>query len=250
MTDLEVAKRLVAGARTLVTLTGAGVSAESGVPTFRGAGGLWRERRPEELATPQAFAADPRTVWEWYGWRRSLVSRCAPNAAHLAIAKLGTVAPAAALITQNVDGLHQVAAKTAGSGATEPVELHGSLFRTKCTRCPQRWDDDRVVAASDALPACPTCGSLARPDVVWFGEMLDPRVLERATALAEACDLMIVAGTSGVVQPAAGLAVVARRHGARVIEVNPDETPLTSISDVSLRGTATALIPALLDGRH
>src|SRR5262245_24996037 len=199
---LADARALVARARRCLVLTGAGISAESGVPTFRGAGGLWKTYRAEELATPGAFARDPRLVWEWYGWRREIVQRCAPNAAHAALARWAANNAGVTIITQNVDGLH------AAAGGPPPVELHGSLFRLKCTRCAWRAEDRRVIDAStvETLPRCARCAALARPDVVWFGESLDRHILERAFAEAQAADLCLVVGTSGVVQPAASLA--------------------------------------------
>ena len=194
---LERARSLLERAERIVVLTGAGVSAESGVPTFRGAGGLWKSHRPEDLATPEAFARDPRLVWEWYAWRRGLVARCAPNAAHLALACLALRRPGALLVTQNVDGLHEAA----GSRA---VELHGSIWRLRCAGC-GAVAPDRAVPLKPLPPRC-ACGGLKRPDVVWFGESLPEAELGRALDAARSCDLMIVAGTSGIVHPAASLA--------------------------------------------
>jgi NAD-dependent deacetylase len=244
------ARARLADARSVLVLTGAGVSAESGVPTFRGAEGLWRSHRAEELATPEAFARDPRLVWEWYGWRRDLVGRCLPNAGHHALARWALERDGVALVTQNVDGLHEAAAREASPdpGAALPLELHGSLFRVRCVRCPHRAADRGPIdAATEAsLPRCPACGALLRPDIVWFGEPLDPAVLERAFALAEEADVCLVAGTSGVVHPAASLPVVTRRAGGRVIEVNPDPTPLTQVAELALRGGSATLLPALV----
>jgi NAD-dependent deacetylase len=245
-----------------MVLTGAGVSQESGVPTFRGAEGLWRRMRPEELATPQAFARDPRLVWEWYGWRRELVGACRPNAAHRALARLAMRAPEArasapsvTLVTQNVDGLHLAAARElAGDtddaipGWARPLELHGSLFRTRCTGCGERRDSRERVDASamETLPRCARCRQLLRPDVVWFGEMLHEPTLAAAVAAAAAADVCLVVGTSAVVQPAAALAQHTRAAGGAVIEVNPEPTPLTPMATVSLRATAAAAVPALV----
>ena len=229
-------------------LTGAGISAESGVPTFRGAQGLWRDFRPEELATPEAFARDPRLVWEWYGWRRELVSRCRPNDAHLALARLTAARPGARIATQNVDGLHAAAAAAIGSAAAAPLELHGSLCRVRCTACGERREHRGAVDARDArtLPRCERCGALLRPDIVWFGESLEPAVIGAAVRLAEEADVCLVVGTSGIVQPAAGLADVTRRHGGRVVQVNPDVTPLSARADLSLRATAVEAVPGLV----
>jgi NAD-dependent deacetylase len=245
------ARALLADARTVLVLTGAGVSAESGVPTFRGPDGLWKSYRAEDLATPEAFERNPRLVWEWYGWRRQLVGRCQPNAGHEAVARWALRRDGVAIVTQNVDGLHEAAARTAAPeqpDAALPLELHGSLFRVKCTRCAHRAADrGRIDAESAAtLPRCPECGALLRPDVVWFGESLDPAVLERAFALAEAADVCLVAGTSAVVHPAASLPVMTTRAGGRVIEVNPEPTPLTSLAAVALLAGAAATLPELL----
>lgn len=252
----EARGRLEAADRVLV-LTGAGISAESGVPTFRGEAGLWRRHRPEELATPRAFARDPRLVWEWYGWRRELVAACSPNAAHRAIADWQARSPAAVIATQNVDGLHGLADVEAGRpGEGGParggrlLEIHGTLFGIRCTRCLFRAEHrDPIDAGGPAtLPRCPECGGPARPDVVWFGEPLDPAVLERAFSWAEAADVCLVIGTSGVVQPAAGLATITRETGGTIIEVNPDVTPLTREAAVSIRGTAGAIVPRIVPG--
>ena len=242
---MDLARALVRDARRVVVLTGAGISAESGVPTFRGSGGLWKEYRAEELATPEAFARDPRLVWEWYGWRRSVVLACTPNAAHDALAHASATRTGFRIVTQNVDGLH-VAAGVAGAPA--PLELHGALFRNRCSTCGARRDDRSVIDATsvETLPHCDTCGSLMRPDIVWFGESLDPTVLGEAMRLASAADVCLVVGTSAVVHPAAGLADLTRRAGGHVIEVNVADTPLTDMVTAALRGPAASIVPELL----
>jgi NAD-dependent deacetylase len=247
---------LVGEARRVVLFTGAGVSAESGVPTFRGPGGLWRSFRPEQLATPEAFARDPRRGWEWYAWRRDLVRRCLPNAAHVAIARWAAARPGVTVVTQNVDGLHQrAAAEVARGGAPAgppgpaPVlALHGSLFATRCVRCDHAAPDDLAVDASreEALPRCPRCGALLRPGVVWFGEPLDAAVLGAAFDAAAGCDACLVVGTSALVQPAAGVAAMAARAGASLVEVNAEDTPLSARAAVAIRGRAAAVVPELL----
>jgi NAD-dependent deacetylase len=235
-----------------VILTGAGVSAESGVPTFRGPDGLWNSFRPEELATPEAFRRDPRLVWEWYGWRQARVSACEPNAAHYAIAQLVRRRADVRLVTQNVDGLHARAAESIGDGASTddeaPLELHGSLFRVRCTRCRFRGRLDGAVDASsaDTLPRCADCRGLLRPDVVWFGEALDEDVLQRAFQLAGAAELCLVVGTSALVHPAASLPLATARSGGCLVEVNPEHTPLTSACVLSLAGPAAVILPALV----
>ncbi len=242
---MDLARALVRDAQRVVVLTGAGVSAESGVPTFRGAGGLWKEYRAEDLATPEAFARDPRLVWEWYGWRRSVVLACAPNAAHQSLARASATRPDFRIVTQNVDGLHTVASV---AGSPPPLELHGALFRNRCTTCGARQDDRSVIDARsiETLPHCDTCGGLMRPDVVWFGESLDPSVLGEAIRLASAAQVCLVVGTSAIVHPAAGLADLTRRAGGHVIEVNVADTPLTDAATAALRGPAAAIVPELL----
>ncbi len=237
-TDLVSA---VKTARHIAVLTGAGVSAESGVPTFRDAQtGLWARYSPEELATPQAFRRNPRLVWEWYEWRRRLVAHAQPNPAHLALVQLEQIVPRLTLITQNVDGLHRRA------GSRNVVELHGNITRTIC------FDDRQVVESwadtGDVPPRCPRCGGLLRPDVVWFGESLPPDALQTAFAAAEQCDLFFSIGTSTVVQPAASLPFTALQAGVPVVEINPQETPLTPYARWTLTGPAGKVLPALL--RH
>ena len=242
---VDRARRLLSEAEHVVVLTGAGVSAESGVPTFRGPGGLWKEYRAEDLATPDAFARDPRLVWEWYGWRRRVVRQCMPNAAHVALAATASDRDGFRIVTQNVDGLHSAAA---ASPEARPLELHGSLFRTRCTRCGERRDDRADVDAGsvETLPRCRACGALARPDVVWFGEALDPDVLGEAVELASNAGVCLVVGTSALVHPAAGLADLTRRAGGDVIEINVADTPLTGSATLALRGPAAAIVPEIL----
>ena len=224
-------------ARHIAVLTGAGISAESGVPTFRDAQtGLWAQYRPAELATRQAFRRDPRLVWEWYAWRRRVVAQAAPNPGHLALAGLEGRVPTLTLITQNVDGLHQRA------GSSQVIELHGSLARARC------FAEDSVVdvweETGDVPPCCPRCRGPLRPDVVWFGEALPQQALEAAWAAARACDLFLAVGTSGIVEPAASLPYEA--VGAVVVEINPEDTPLTANVPYALRGPAGAVLPALV----
>ena len=252
------ARDVIANADRVVVLTGAGISAESGVPTFRGPDGLWKSFRPEELATPSAFARDPRLVWEWYDWRRRRVRACQPNAAHVALANLALHrgSARARIVTQNVDGLHAVAAREtatrlsveASPRAALPLELHGSLFRVRCTSCGERREDDAPVDASspESLPRCARCSALLRPDIVWFGEPLEDSVLGEALERARTADVCLVVGTSAVVQPAASLAMVTKRAGGELIEVNPDTTPLTPFADIAVRGTAADVVPRLV----
>lgn len=220
----------------VVVLTGAGVSAESGVPTFRGKQGLWRNFRPEELATPEAFRRDATLVWEWYNWRRSLIDSCEPNGAHRTLAEMESALSDFCLITQNVDGLHQK------GGSRDVLELHGSIWRTRCLGCGRVAEGHRVPLP-ELPPACSQCGALLRPDVVWFGESLPQDVLEAAWTAAARCRLMLVIGTSAVVHPAASLPIVALQNGAQLIEVNPAETPLSDHAQEILRGPAAELLP-------
>jgi NAD-dependent deacetylase len=228
-------------------LTGAGVSAESGVPTFRGAGGLWRNFRAEDLATPTAFQRDPKLVWDWYNWRRGLIANCQPNAAHCVLAEMDRELDDFVLITQNVDGLHQLA------GSRRIVELHGNIWRMRCTKgCRPAWED-RTDPLPTIPPRCPSCGALARPDVVWFGEPLPAEALEAAFQSVRRCPqrsttrrshLTLVIGTSALVQPAASLPLLAREHGAYVIEINPQPTPLSDLVDEVIRQPAAVALPA------
>ncbi len=239
--DIQRARELLDHATAVAVLTGAGISAESGIPTFRDAlTGLWARFRPEELATPEAFEANPKLVWDWYAWRREAVANAVPNAGHRALAAIERQCRDHqvdfTLITQNVDGLHGAA------GSLRVVELHGNIRRVKCFdhgHAVERWE------ASEQVPTCPQCGSLLRPDVVWFGEALPSDALAAALAAARTCDLFLCVGTSTVVEPAASLPFLALQSGARVIELNPAATPLTPHTTVSLRGTAAQLLPAL-----
>lgn len=223
-----------------VVLTGAGVSAESGVPTFRGAGGLWKQYRATDLATPEAFLRDPRLVWEFYNWRRELLVPLEPNPAHLALAEMERRLPGFVLITQNIDGLHSKA------GSRNMLELHGNLWWVRCTACSSLVEDRTVPLPP--LPSCPACGGLLRPHVVWFGEMLDRNVLAAAYEAIGRCDLMIVIGTSGTVQPAASMGTQARAHGAVTVEINLDATPYTDAYDITIDGKAGEIVPRLMEG--
>lgn len=247
--DVARARSLIRDAEHVVALTGAGVSAESGVPTFRGADGLWKQWRAEDLATPGAFARDARLVWEWYGWRRSVVMQCAPNAAHHALAAASARHIMFRVVTQNVDGLHTEAWRSSDASASRPIELHGSLFRIRCSCCGEVRDDREAIDATslETLPHCARCRAIMRPDIVWFGEALDPTVLDEAVRLASAADVCLVIGTSALVHPAAGLADLTRRAGGSVIEINIADTPLTDGATVALRGPAAAIVPELLE---
>lgn len=236
--SLKEARRLLSGARSVAVLTGAGVSAESGLATFRGRGGLWKRARPEDLATPEAFARDPRLVWAWYDERRRAAASARPNPAHEALAALEKRVPEFTLITQNVDGLHTRA------GSRRVLEIHGCLWRTRCGSCGEIREDRRVPLP--ALPPRCACEGLLRPDVVWFGEPLPFELLRRAFEAVDACDVLVVAGTSGTVQPAGSLGPRARARGAAVIEVNVEPTVLSGEATVFLKGRAGKILPALV----
>ncbi|MCC7257410.1 MAG: NAD-dependent deacylase [Gammaproteobacteria bacterium] len=225
-------------ARHVVVLTGAGISAESGIPTFRDAlTGLWARFRPEELATPDAFVRDPDLVWQWYQWRREQIAAARPNAGHLALAALERLVPRLTLVTQNVDGLHQQA------GSRQVVEFHGNIHRNRCSMDQELVDVD--VRGTRRPPRCPRCGGMVRPDVVWFGEPIPRACLVQSQSAVARCDLFVSVGTSALVEPAAGLARLAREAGAVIVEINPAETPLTSSADYALQGAAGQLLPAL-----
>ena len=225
-------------AQRVVVLTGAGISAESGVPTFRDAqSGLWQKFKPEDLATPEAFRRNPRLVWEWYESRRDQVRAVAPNTGHRALVDLAKRVAEFTLITQNVDGLHQRA------GSRGVIELHGNIMRTKC--CEEGVIVAEWTHTGETPPRCPHCNAFLRPDVVWFGEELPAEAIHTAMRACDGCDLFLSVGTSSVVYPAAMLPEMALRRGATVIEVNPDETPLTASVTYSLRGPAGEILPEL-----
>ena len=236
--DLGILKEKVTTARSLTILTGAGISADSGVPTFRGADGLWRTFRAEDLATPEAFERDPRLVWEWYNWRRELIATKKPNPAHEAIVELERQRQEFWLITQNVDGLHPAA------GSKKLSEIHGNIWKVRCSACGTIEDNHDVPIA--ILPMCRRCNGLLRPHIVWFGESLFPRDLARCGSALQSCDVLLVIGTSGLVYPAAGFATVAKKAGAFVAEINLEPTPQSDLVDLSLQGRAKDIVPLLL----
>ena len=226
-------------AKSVSVLTGAGISAESGVPTFRGEGGLWRNFRAEELATPEAFHRDTELVWEWYNMRREKIAPLLPNMAHKVLVSLEDKTKDFTLITQNVDGLH----KRAGSRNT--LELHGNIWRVRCTGCGIVSENHDLPI--DIPPRCKKCGDLLRPHIVWFGEMLPTEIINEAYAALERCEVLLVVGTSGLVQPAASMASMAKRAGAYVVEVNLEKTPNSHLIDAAITGKATELLPLLLE---
>ncbi len=226
-----------------VVLTGAGMSAESGVPTFRGDEGLWRKFRPEELANVDAFMANPELVWEWYNWRRKLMAEVEPNPGHFAITAMEKWFEHFAMITQNVDGLHRAA------GTQSILELHGNIARNKCLDCHRPFEIEGEID-SGQIPTCPKCGGKIRPDVVWFGEMLDSETIQSAFSEAERADVFFSIGTSAVVHPAASLPVTAKRQGAVLVEINPERTPLSELADFHFSACSGELLPSLMDALH
>ena len=225
-------------ATRVAVLTGAGISAESGVPTFRGPDGLWKKFRPEELANFDAFIRNPKLVWEWYQYRRKIISEVKPNPGHLALAELEKLLPDFAVITQNVDGLHQRA------GSRKVIELHGNILRNRCIQC--RKIIHEIEFKENDVPRC-GCGGLIRPDVVWFGEMLPEEALEQAYTYARTSNVFFSVGTSAVVQPAASLPMEARTYGAYVVEINTESTPLTPWVDEHIGGKAGDVLPKLVE---
>jgi NAD-dependent deacetylase len=239
--DIQRAAEILQGSKALAVMTGAGVSAESGVPTFRGAGGLWEGYRAEEVATPEAFARDPQLVWRFYCWRREGLAKCRPNPAHQAIAELERrwqPPRRFCLITQNVDGLHVAA------GSENIVEIHGTLAHLRCHHCRRRADWPEPLG--DMPPGCPECGGPLRPAVVWFGEMLPEDGVHKATEAIETCDVMLVVGTSAIVHPVASWVMAAKYHGAKIIVVNLESTAHADVADVGLLGKAGEILPQVL----
>ncbi|MHA1593150.1 MAG: NAD-dependent protein deacetylase [Candidatus Baldrarchaeia archaeon] len=239
MEVIKEAADLIGSSNFVVALTGAGISAESGIPTFRGKNGLWRKYRAEDLATPEAFARNPRLVWEWYVWRMKIIGSAEPNPGHIALAKMEEMGILKALITQNVDGLHRRA------GSRNVLELHGNIWRVRCVDC----GFSKMISKppEQIPPKCEECGGLLRPDVVWFGEPLPKDVLNRAIYYASRADLMLVIGTSAVVQPAASLPLLTKRNGGILIEINISDTPLTPICDLTIREKAGVILPKILE---
>jgi NAD-dependent deacetylase len=250
MSGVADAVELIRNSTYVTVLTGAGISAESGIPTFRGRDGLWNKYKPEELATPYAFRRNPSLVWEWYAWRMKLVFSKKPNPAHYALAEMEDEGIVKYIITQNVDDLHERA------GSKNVLHLHGTLRNVKCSNSECGYlvsltdDLDLLKSIPESLPECPECNSLLRPAVVWFGESLDPEVLSKAFHEAEKSDLMLVVGTSAVVQPAASIPLVVKREGrvgGSIIEINLDATPLTHEAAVSIRDSAGSALQRILE---
>ncbi len=236
--DIAIAKSKLRNAKRLAVITGAGISAESGIPTFRGSGGLWKNFSAEELATPAAFQRDPKLVWEWYDWRRGICKNAEPNPGHLAVVTLETRTPEFLLITQNVDGLHNRA------GSRNIAEIHGNIWRARCTLCGNQFDLPETPIAN--IPPHCKCGAIARPHIVWFGESYDEDLLEDVLDFLNAADVVLVVGTSGMVPMPVYLTRHAMSHGAFSIDVNPEDSELTKLVSLSIRGQAGEVLPQLL----
>ncbi len=235
----DQAAGLLRGGHSVFVLTGAGISAESGIPTFRGTDGLWKNYSAEQLATPEAFQRDPAMVWEWYHWRQSLIAKAEPNPGHRALVTLEQYYKRFLLLTQNVDNLH------CRAGSRNVLELHGNIFRAFCPECGQKVEhgiDRRVI---DALPRC-ECGGLLRPDVVWFGELIPADIWRASLTFLADADLALICGTSGVVWPAAMIPNIACERGLKTIEINLEKTAISGVVDVSIAGRTGEVLPELL----
>jgi NAD-dependent deacetylase len=229
----------LATAGWVTAFTGAGISAESGVPTFRGTDGLWSKFKPEELANMNAFMRNPELVWEWYAHRKKVIAQVKPNPGHQALVRLEQIVPNFALVTQNIDNLHRRA------GSRTVYELHGNIERNYCLECGTPYDNEKVLSKS-GVPLCDWCGGKIRPDVVWFGEMLPEDQWDAAVRAASSSEVFLSIGTSAVVYPAASLPAIARRNGALLVEINPEPTPLTDLADEFLRGPSGTILPSLV----
>jgi len=228
----------IKNAQKIVILTGAGISSESGIPTFRGEEGLWKKYRAEDLATPTAFSHNPELVWEWYDWRRGIIAGKQPNPGHKVLASWESRFPSFHIITQNIDGFHSRA------GSKNILELHGNIWKLRCTE-ENTITENHESPLEKLPPMCPSCGAMLRPHVVWFGESLDMSILHESFQLSTECDLMFIIGTSAVVQPAASIPLRAMDSGAKTVEINPDPTPLTGSVDHSIRGKAGEILPLI-----
>ena len=235
----ELIKRLLK-AKHVVVMTGAGVSAESGIKTFRDPDGLWAKLNPAQLASVNGFMANPELVWEWYQHRREIINESKPNPGHYAIAEMEKLFPKFSLITQNVDRLHQQA------GSSKVCELHGNIIDNRCFTCSEPYTKE-IDLNDKSLPSCPKCGGMIRPSVVWFGEMLPQKVLEYAEVASKDCDVFLSVGTSAEVYPAAGLPLLAKSYGAYVVEVNPNRTSITQTADLHLQGPSGVVLPKVLE---
>ncbi len=234
---LDEAIKILQAAKSVFVLTGAGISAESGIPTFRGRDGLWKNYRAEELATPEAFVRDPKLVWEWYHWRQSIILKVEPNPGHYALAELEKKLPEFLLLTQNVDDLHRKA------GSKNLLELHGNIFRARCTTCGKKINHQ----LEPEIPEC-ECGGLLRPDIVWFGEMIPQDAWQKSIEFVTNADVAFIIGTSAVVYPAAAIPQIAKETRVKVIEINLEPTPISDFVDVSITGKSGQILTEIING--
>lgn len=235
---IQAARDIIDSCSSLTVLTGAGISAESGVPTFRGKEGLWRNFRSEDLATPEAFWKNPKLVWEWYDWRRNVIKDAKPNPGHFALAELECQKNKFTLITQNIDGLHQMA------GNRNIIEMHGNIWQIRCTKCGY-IESSHKVRLEEIPPRCKECSEIGRPNVVWFGEIIPMNVIDISLKAVEECDVMLIVGTSGIVEPAASMGLVAKQTGKPVIEINLEYTPNSGLFDMTILGKSGEVLPLL-----
>jgi NAD-dependent deacetylase len=235
---IQAARDIIDSCSSLTVLTGAGISAESGVPTFRGKEGLWRNFRSEDLATPEAFWKNPKLVWEWYDWRRNAIKDAKPNPGHFALAELESQKKKFTLITQNIDGLHQMA------GNRNIIEMHGNIWQIRCTKCGY-IESSHKVRLEEIPPRCKECSEIGRPNVVWFGEIIPMKVIDISLKAVEVCDVMLIVGTSGIVEPAASMGLVAKQTGKPVIEINLEYTPNSGLFDMTILGKSGEVLPLL-----
>lgn len=239
---ISAAQDIIENCSSLTVLTGAGISAESGVPTFRGKEGLWRNFRSEDLATAEAFWNNPKLVWEWYDWRRSAAKDAKPNPGHFALAELEDQTKKFTLITQNIDGLHQMA------GSRNIIEMHGNIWQVRCTKCGDVQQNHKVPL-DEIPPRCGLCNEIGRPNVVWFGEIIPMLVIDRSLKAIEECEVMLIIGTSGIVEPAASMGLVAKQTGKTVIEINLEYTPNSPLFDLTILGKSGEILPLLFSSR-
>jgi len=235
---IREAKEILDRASNITVLTGAGISAESGIPTFRGEEGLWKKFRSEELASQEAFQRNPKLVWEWYDWRRGIAKDAKPNLGHYALVNLENEKSNFTLVTQNIDGLHQLA------GSRNIIEMHGNQWQIRCTSC-GIIEQNHDVPLNELPPKCKNCGALGRPNVVWFGEIIPMAIIDNILIAIERCEVMLIVGTSGVVEPAASMGLIAKHTGKTVIEVNLETTPNSSLYDISILGKSGEILPIL-----
>ncbi len=235
ISKIDEAANIIKNAKRIVVFSGAGISAESGIPTFRGVGGIWKKYRAEELASYNAFKKNPELVWRFYDYRRQIIAKAEPNNAHILLSKMENMFDSLHVITQNIDGLHKKA------GSKNILELHGNIWRVRCEK-EEKVFDFMQNPVDPLPPKCPFCGDILRPDVVWFGESLNSDILNKSFKIAEKAEIAIVIGTSSIVYPAAHIPLLTKKKGGKILEINIEKTPLTDISDIFIKGKASMII--------